>query len=135
MTFDPCLRTVTCVSTGGPATYVTWTRDDDVLTEGSETVLDNTLTAQYTHTLTVTTAGEYNCTVANAKLLLASSSKMLYLAMKIPFYSVYVCLCCLSLCVCSDVSLRHLVTSYVVVSCHVCLHTTNERFCSWIALR
>ena len=74
MTFDRCLRTVTCVSTGGPATYVTWTRDDDVLTEGSETVLDNTLTAQYTHTLTVTTAGEYNCTVANAKPSEASAS-------------------------------------------------------------
>ena len=77
MTFDPFLWTLTCVSTGGPATYVTWTRDDDVLTEGSETVLDDTLTAQYTHTLTVTTAGEYNCTVANSKPSVGSTSLIL----------------------------------------------------------
>ena len=77
MTFDPFLWTLNCVSTGGPATYVTWTRDDDVLTEGSETVLDDTLTAQYTHTVTVTTAGEYSCTVANSKPSVGSTSLIL----------------------------------------------------------
>ena len=77
MTFDPYLRTVTCVSTGGPATYVTWTRDDVVLTEGNGTELDNTLTAQYIHTLTVTTAGEYTCTVANSKPSVGSKSLIL----------------------------------------------------------
>ena len=78
MTFDPFLWTLTCVSIGGPAIYVTWTRDDVVLTEGSETVLDDTLTAQYTHTLTVTTAGEYNCTVANSKPSVGLTSLILY---------------------------------------------------------
>ena len=46
--------TLTCITTGGPATTVTWTRDSDtVITEGNETVLNDPGTAQYTHTLTV----------------------------------------------------------------------------------
>ena len=61
--------TLTCISTGGPATTVTWTRDSDTITEGTETVLDDPVTAHYTHTLTVTgrLEGLYTCTVANDK--------------------------------------------------------------------
>ena len=61
--------TLTCISTGGPATTVTWTRDSVNITEGTETVLNNTETAQYTHTLTVTEilGGLYTCTVTNNK--------------------------------------------------------------------
>ena len=61
--------TLTCISTGGPATTVTWTRHSDTVTEGTETVLDDRVTAQYTHTLTVTgrLGGLYTCTVANDK--------------------------------------------------------------------
>ena len=61
--------TLTCISTGGPATTVTWTRDSDTVTQGAETVLDDRETAQYTHTLTVTgrLGGLYTCTVANDK--------------------------------------------------------------------
>ena len=57
------------ISTGGPATTVTWTRDSVNITEGTETVLNNTETAQYTHTLTVTEilGGLYTCTVTNNK--------------------------------------------------------------------
>ena len=60
---------LTCISTGGPATTVTWTRDSDTVTEGTETVLDDPVTAQYTHNLTVTgrLGGLYTCTVANDK--------------------------------------------------------------------
>ena len=59
--------TLTCISTGGPATTVTWTRDSVTVTEGTETVLDNRVTSQYTHTLTVTgrLGGLYTCTVIN----------------------------------------------------------------------
>ena len=59
--------TLTCISTGGPATTVTWTRDSVTVTEGNKTVLDDPVTAQYTHTLTVTgrLGGLYTCTVAN----------------------------------------------------------------------
>ena len=61
--------TLTCISTGGPATTVTWTRDSVTVTEGTKTVLDNRTTSQYTHTLTVTGSlvGLYTCTVANNK--------------------------------------------------------------------
>ena len=59
--------TLTCISTGGPATTVTWTRDSVTVTEGNQTALDNRETSQYTHTLTVTErlGGLYTCTVAN----------------------------------------------------------------------
>ena len=67
--------TLTCISTGGPATTLTWTRDSEVIT-GGMTVLDNAETAQYTHTLTVTgrLPGQYQCTVSNNKPSTANRS-------------------------------------------------------------
>ena len=60
--------TLTCISTGGPATTVTWTRDSVTVAEETETVFNHT-TSQYTHTLIVTgrLGGLYTCTVANNK--------------------------------------------------------------------
>ena len=57
---------LTCISTGGPATTVTWTRGDDTVTEEAVTHYD-TSTHEYAHTLTVTgrLPGLYTCTVAN----------------------------------------------------------------------
>ena len=66
--------TLTCISTGGPATTVTWTRVNVIITEGYETVLNNPMTANYTHTLTVTKEGLYTCTVANNKPSIASAN-------------------------------------------------------------
>ena len=65
---------LTCISTGGPPTTVTWTRDSVTVTEETETVLNDPVTAQYTHTLNVTGAlgGVYTCTVANSKPSIAS---------------------------------------------------------------
>ena len=59
--------TLTCISTGRPATTVTWTRDSEEVV--GSTVLDNAETATYTHTLTVTgrTEGLYRCSVSNSK--------------------------------------------------------------------
>ena len=67
VTFNADNMTLTCISTGGPATTVTWTRDSITVAEGNETVLNNATTAQYTHTLTVNArvGGLYTCTVAN----------------------------------------------------------------------
>ena len=63
--------TLACVSTGGPATTVTWTRDSYTINEGTETVLDDRVTAQYTHSLTVTETssfnGTYSCSISNSK--------------------------------------------------------------------
>ena len=60
--------TLTCTSTGGPATTVTWTRDS-VSVMGGMSVLDDPVTANYTHTLTVTgrLGGQYQCIVSNNK--------------------------------------------------------------------
>ena len=65
---DDSQFTLTCTSTGGPATTVTWTRDSQTV-QGGMTVLNNTVAAQYTHTLTVTgrLGGQYQCNVTNYK--------------------------------------------------------------------
>ena len=64
--------TLTCISTGGPATTVTWTRDSTTAMGDAVTVFNFTNdaeTATYTHTLTVTgrLGGDYQCTVSNVK--------------------------------------------------------------------
>ena len=68
--------TLTCISTGGPATTVTWTRDSGEVVGDTETVLNDPVTAQYTHTLSVTgrLGGLYTCTVANNKPSSASTN-------------------------------------------------------------
>ena len=68
--------TFTCISTGGPATTVTWTRDSVDALGDTETVLNDPVTAQYTHTLTVTEIleGLYTCTVSNDKPSTASAT-------------------------------------------------------------
>ncbi|CAI8013812.1 Neogenin, partial [Geodia barretti] len=77
VTFDTSQLTLTCISTGGPATTVTWTRDSTTVTQGTQTVLNDPVTAQYTHTLTVTTGGVYTCTVANNKPSSGSASTII----------------------------------------------------------
>ena len=59
--------TLTCISTGGPATTVTWTRDSQAAVGDTLRTLTNAVSAEYTHTLTVTgrLGGEYTCTVTN----------------------------------------------------------------------
>ena len=70
--------TLTCISTGGPATTVTWTRGSATITTGTNTVLDDRATSQYTHSLTVSqrlnTGKTYTCEVANEKPSSASES-------------------------------------------------------------
>ena len=58
---------LTCVTRSGPVTTVVWTRDSVIIAEGTKTVLNDPVTAQYTHTLTVTgrLGGLYTITVAN----------------------------------------------------------------------
>ena len=63
---------LTCISTGGPATIVTWTRDSEIIPDDNTqvTVLDNSITGQYTHTLNIsgmTVPGVYGCSVSNNK--------------------------------------------------------------------
>ena len=71
---------LTCISAGGPATTVTWARDSGVLSQSKTltiaTVLDDPVTAQYTHTLAVTGRqdGNYSCAVSNSKPSLARAA-------------------------------------------------------------
>ena len=80
-----------CISTGGPATTVTWTRDSTTVTEGTETVLNDPVTAQYTHTLTVTgrLPGLYTCTVANNKPSRDSTSRNVTITGMLPIIYLY----------------------------------------------
>ena len=68
----PVQFTLTCTSTGGPATSVTWTRDGVIVVYDSthvltQTVVDAGRNARYNNTLTVTgvEGGSYRCTVSN----------------------------------------------------------------------
>ena len=74
---------LTCISTGGPATNVTWTRgtDKDNLVHVSDnapvSVLDNATAARYTHTLKFSgtkLSAPYGCSVSNNK---PSSAKVI----------------------------------------------------------
>ena len=68
--------TLSYTTTGGPATTVTWTRDTETVTDGTSTVLEDSVTAEYTHTLNVTGrhGGVYQCTVSNDKPSSTSSN-------------------------------------------------------------
>ena len=61
---DPPVFTLTCTSTGGPATTVSWTRGDD-----SSSRVTDTETATYVHTVRVTgrQEGSYSCSVSNSR--------------------------------------------------------------------
>ena len=61
--------TLTCTSTGGPATIVSWRRDGEILSDNTSQMLINSENATYTHTLMVTgrLVGEYVCNVSNNK--------------------------------------------------------------------
>ena len=76
LTFDDQSRTLTCTSTGGPATNVTWRRDGVVITlndthQQTKRVVDP-VNGTYQTVLTINSSvgwsgivGTYNCTVEN----------------------------------------------------------------------
>ena len=90
--------TLICISTGGPATTITWMRDSETVS-GGMSVLNDTVTAQYIHTLTVTgrLGGQYQCNVSNnkpssdtAELTIETSNHYNSLPSAIPLYIVHV---------------------------------------------
>ena len=68
-TADPPVFTLTCVSTGGPATTVTWIRDGAAATGVTSQTVTDMMTATYNNTLTVTgrLPGNYTCSVTNVR--------------------------------------------------------------------
>ena len=71
--------TLTCTSTVGPATTVSWRRDGTILSDDNTYCITSQVmdaeTATYTHTLTVTGrfVGEYQCSVSNIRTPSGSS--------------------------------------------------------------
>jgi hypothetical protein len=61
--------TLTCISTGGPATTVTWTRDFTTVTQGTQTVLNDGVTAQYIHTIIYVTPSFFICFLPSSSML------------------------------------------------------------------
>ena len=78
LTFDDQSRTLTCTSTGGPATNVTWRRDGVVITpndthQQTKRLVD-AIAGTYQTVLTINSSvswsdivGTYNCTVENVR--------------------------------------------------------------------
>ena len=79
---DPPVFTLTCTSTGGPATTVFWTRDSDTVTANNGHIITsrvtNTETATYVHTLRVTgrQVGSYRCSVSNSRTSPAAATTL-----------------------------------------------------------
>ena len=81
-TYGPISSDLTCISTGSPATIVTWMRDGQPLTidGGTYYVTYRSISATYEHILTINAAVStiyrhtYTCTVRNA---LGSDSRIL----------------------------------------------------------
>ena len=97
---DPPVFTLTCTSTGGPATTVSWSRDGITLSDDSNhditsQVMD-TVTATYTNTLTVTgrLAGQYECSVSNSRTP-SGSTRSLRLGKALEIQHLYICKKCL----------------------------------------
>ena len=87
LTFDRESRTLTCTSTGGPATTVTWTKDGAVITpntthQQTQMIVD-TVEGIYQNTLTIAQSvtgddlyGLYSCMVENSR---GSSNKTIHI--------------------------------------------------------
>jgi hypothetical protein len=74
ITYESSSQTLTCTSSGGPATSVTWSRDntplvvDGTIYQQSQVIID-TNTATYQNTLVVqgSPEGVYVCTISNTR--------------------------------------------------------------------
>ncbi len=83
LTKDPPVFVLTCTSEGGPASAVTWSRNDVPVTEDDnhvalQSVVDGE-TATYNNSLTVRASefGIYTCTVSNDRTSMAFSEDII----------------------------------------------------------
>ena len=101
--YDNQSKTLTCTSTGGPATTVTWRRDGVVITlnatyQQTKRVVDP-VEGTYQTVLTIGSSvgesdivGRYNCAVENAR----GRSSMMVVASngELPLRRIFTCCCC-----------------------------------------
>jgi len=80
---DRPVFTLTCTSTGGPATTVSWTRDSNAVTANDDQIIitswvTDAVGAIYVHTLRVTgrQEGSYSCSVSNSRTSPAAISTL-----------------------------------------------------------
>lgn len=76
ISYDPSTQTITCTSTGGPATTVSWSKDDTSITEGqlyrqSKMITDRSIST-FENRLSILdkssdVAGNYSCIVTNSR--------------------------------------------------------------------
>ena len=98
LTFDRESRTLTCTSTGGPATTVTWTKDGAVITpntthQQTQMIVD-TVEGIYQNMLTIAQSvaerniydARYNCMVENSR---GKSNRTMYLYGKNNMKAIY----------------------------------------------
>ena len=95
---DTPVFTLTCTSTGGPATTVSWRRNGTMLSDDSTysitSQVTDAVTATYTHTLTVTgrLVGEYQCSVSNIRTPSGSSRSLTVVGKESDIqHGLYVC--------------------------------------------
>ena len=103
---DPPTFTLTCVTTGGPPTNVTWTRDNTEIDYQSNSnftfsqTVTNFTNSTYNNTLTVTGRypGQYNMTAWNRNTVLyigsQSATSVLLVKGKHVMTSAIECICC-----------------------------------------
>ena len=84
--------TLTCYSTGGVATTVSWSRDYEDVSGEMQSVLSDPSDSSYIHTLTVTgrLGGLYQCTVANNK---PSQAEKSYFVQGVNYFVFTTCTC------------------------------------------
>ena len=85
MQYDRASQTITCTTSGGPATDVTWFKDNEKITmtssEVCSQVITNTSSATYENRLRIVdksskVAGTYTCKVTNPR---GSTNESLYI--------------------------------------------------------
>ena len=95
---DPPVFTLTCTSTGGPPSTVSWRRDGTVLSDDNNhdimSQVTDPVTATYTNTLTVTgrLAGQYECNVSNSRTLSESTRSLTVVGKKCNEHAYLVCI-------------------------------------------
>ena len=92
-------RTLTCTSTGGPATFVIWRQNCIILQQNDANYVQNqvvtsTLTATYENTLEITNStigdGVYTCSVGNSRGYDSSSVGVGSKFIPYVYYSYYI---------------------------------------------
>ena len=98
--YEGSTQTLTCTSSGGPATIVTWTLDESPIVVDGDTyqtsqIVTDAITATYRNLLTIVAksaalSGTYTCSVGNARGVTTASTTISGNILAIPTPSLYI---------------------------------------------